>query len=456
MALTRSGHSINPNPRMPLLKKLLWLYFLLLIFEGALRKWVLPQFSAPLLLVRDPVALLIIWEAYRSHKWPRQWSSVIGLLAAGILVLCFIQLVIGENPWFVALYGLRSYLLPFPVAFIMGECLDQEDLRKFGRCILWLLLPLTALEVAQYSAAPSSILNVGASLGTRQLEYAAGHVRASATFSYVTGPASYIPLAAAFLFYGIADDKLAKRWLLYAASVALLLAIPVTGSRSLAVLLLAVLACVVTAAMFGISQLTSALKAVVGLLVVAALVAQLPIVSESTRTFQERLTNASGTEGNAGNTIGSRVIFPIVQGAEASLASDKWYGEGMGLGSNAAATLLTGTQKFLAGEGEFGRVLFEFGPAFGFAFMVFRFLLATMIAAKALSRVREHEPLAWFLVPSLFPLLAFGTLEQPTIQGFTVIAVGFSLAALKRVGFPVEAAPAVNPKFGRTHYRVNA
>ena len=42
---------------MPLLKKLFWAYFLLLIFEGALRKWVMPQLSAPLLLIRDPLAL---------------------------------------------------------------------------------------------------------------------------------------------------------------------------------------------------------------------------------------------------------------------------------------------------------------------------------------------------------------------------------------------------------------
>ena len=132
---------------MPLLKKLFWLYFLLLIFEGALRKWVLPQYSAPLLLVRDPVALLIIWEAYRTRKWPRQWSAVVGILAAGIVALCFIQMVAGNSPWFVALYGLRSYLLPFPVAFIMGENLDRDDLREFGLCALWLLFPLTALEV---------------------------------------------------------------------------------------------------------------------------------------------------------------------------------------------------------------------------------------------------------------------------------------------------------------------
>jgi len=53
------------------------LYFLLLIFEGALRKWVFPQLSGPLLIVRDPIGLLIIWEAYRTHKWPKEWSAVV-------------------------------------------------------------------------------------------------------------------------------------------------------------------------------------------------------------------------------------------------------------------------------------------------------------------------------------------------------------------------------------------
>jgi hypothetical protein len=441
---------------MPLLKKLFWLYFLLLIFEGALRKWVLPQLSAPLLLVRDPIAILIIWEAYRTRRWPKQWASVIGILAAGIVALCFIQLVVGENPWFVAVYGLRSYLLPFPVAFIMGENLDREDLRKFGVCILWLLLPLTALEVAQYRAEPSSILNVGATLGTRQLEYAGGHVRASATFSYVTGPVSYIPIAAAFIFYGLVDERFAKRWLLYAASFALLVSIPVTGSRTLVVLLLGILACVALAALFGVSQLGNALKVILALVVVAALVSQLPIFSESVRTFQERLNYASGAEGSTEDTIGSRLTFPIVQAIDDSLSSEQWYGAGMGLGSNAAASLLTGRQEFLAGEGEFGRVLFEFGPVFGFAFVIFRIMLAVMIVAKALSRVREHELLAWFLVPSLFPLLALGTLEQPTIQGFTVITLGFSLAALRRVGYSAESTQAVNLQSVRSDYRLHA
>ena len=35
------------------IKQMIWLYFFLLIFEGALRKWFLPFLATPLLVVRD-------------------------------------------------------------------------------------------------------------------------------------------------------------------------------------------------------------------------------------------------------------------------------------------------------------------------------------------------------------------------------------------------------------------
>ena len=60
---------------------LLWTYFWLLIFEGALRKWVLPGLSNPLLIVRDPVAILAIaagWQLLLHSPWMR-W--ILGLWA---------------------------------------------------------------------------------------------------------------------------------------------------------------------------------------------------------------------------------------------------------------------------------------------------------------------------------------------------------------------------------------
>ena len=266
MAVRESRPPIVRPPRMPLLKKLFWAYFLLLIFEGALRKWIVPQLSGPLLIVRDPIGLLIIWEAYRTRKWPKEWSAVVGILTATVLALCLLQLVVLDIRWFIPLYGLRSYLLPFPVAFIMGTNLDEEDLRKFGNCTLWLLLPLTVLEIAQYLAPSTSFLNVGAYRGAEQLNYALGHVRASATFSYVVGPMSYVPLAAAFIFYGMANSTFARKWLLSAAAAALVLSIPIIGSRSLVFLLASIIACLGLAAFFGVSQFVKSLQMIAALL----------------------------------------------------------------------------------------------------------------------------------------------------------------------------------------------
>ena len=76
------------------IKKLIWLYFILLLFEGALRKWFLPGLSQGLLIVRDPIAIWIYYTAYNKGvlsldniyiKALLKWTlicSLISLLAA--------------------------------------------------------------------------------------------------------------------------------------------------------------------------------------------------------------------------------------------------------------------------------------------------------------------------------------------------------------------------------------
>ena len=442
----------RPKQGMPLLKKLFWLYFLLLIFEGALRKWFFPQYSAPLLLVRDPVAMFIIWEAYRTNKWPKRWSAIIGVLTAVFLSMSVIQVVAGGNPWLVAVYGLRSYLLPFPVAFIMGENLDREELRQFAVFTLWILLPMTGLEVAQYLAPAGSLLNKGAYAGASQIVYVGSHVRASGTFSYVVGPISLGPLAAAFIFYGMATGKFVQRWLLWAATFALLLSIPVVGARTMVYELGGVLACVAFGGFFGVSQFTRSLKIIMPILIVGLLVSRLAIFSEASHSLDRRFNQASENEGNAEQSLLRRTLLPITHRIENTDYTSNLIGVGMGRGSAAMSKLLIGTVVFLTGEDEFSREMDELGPFMGFAFMLFRLILALMIIFKALQRARDHDPLPLLLVPLMFSTLFLGILEQPTDQGFMVIAVAFSLAALHGTPLSIVPAPIVNPRMPRVRY----
>jgi len=441
MATMRFWRPSSMGPQMPRLKKLIWAYFLLLIFEGALRKWILPQLSAPLLVIRVPIALAIIWEAFRTHKWPKPWSVAVGPLGLLMLALCIAQAIFAGNPWFASLFGLVAYALPFPVAFIIGNALDAEDLRKFGMCTLLLLFPITALEVAQYYAPAHSVLNAASYEGLTHLVSAGGHIRASGTFSDAKGPTYFLPMAAAFIFYGLANSKFAKKWLLWAASIALVIAIPVTGSRTVLMMTASVVGCVAVAALAGQSQLMGTVKVILAFSLAAAVVSQLPVFSEATNTMQERLTTADEQEGGTTGTVDKRILAPILGALDTDSSVAPWYGLGLGLGSNPIAVLTTGTAQFLAGEDEVTRVVNEFGPPFGLPFMAFRMVLAIAIAFTALARVRSRGPLAWFLAPAMFTALFTGTLEQLTINGFMVILVGFSLAAFRRDTGPAPVAP---------------
>ena len=437
----------GPRSKMTALKKLFWLYFLLLIFEGALRKWVLPGFSAPLLLVRDPVAALIIIEAYRTNKWPQRWSAVIGLLACALLSLCVWQMILGNNSWIAAVYGLRSYLLPFPVAFIMGENLDADDLRKFGAATLLLMLPLAVLEAAQYLAPQGSILNAGAYKGAEQIYYVEEHVRASGTFSFVAGPTFYNAIVAALLFYGLMNRKFAKKWLLWAALFALVLSVPVVGSRTLVAELAGVAICAGIAATFGVSQFIKVVKIVIPLVAVYFLVSLLPVFSAASESLQARSSNAYGSEGGMRHAMVERTSGTIIDALVKADYSSHALGIGMGRGAAAVSALTTGSVRFVAGEYEFVRELVELGPVPGIVFSLFRFLLALSLTFSAFRCAQRREPLALLLVTPLFATLCFATLEQPTDQGFMVICVAFTIAAIRRgsSGMQGNTAPAPAP-----------
>jgi hypothetical protein len=101
------------------------------------------------------------------------------------------------------------------------------------------------------------------------------------------------------------------------------------------------------------------------------------------------------------------------------------------MGSNFAAFLTNGSRSFQLAEGEFARVVLEFGPIAGFLFMGARALLALYIALRAMQALRRNVVLPWLLIPAVLPLLIMSVMEQPTYLGFMVLGAGISLAAAK-------------------------
>lgn len=446
MAVAQQKSFLSYLRDLSLLKKLFWLYFILLIFEGALRKWVLPGLSAPLLIVRDPVGLMIIWEAFRTHKWPHRWSVVIQVLTVFLVGLAIAQVLFVDNPLVAAAFGLRSYLLPFPVAFIMGENLDKEDLRRFGTCTLFLLLPLTVLAAAQYSAPTDSFLNQGAYRGAKQITYVSDHVRASTTFSFVIGQVEYCTLAAVFIFYALIEADYIKKWLVWAGMFALLVAIPATGSRQMVFQICGVLACVMVGAMIGAAQFGKALQTIVPLALLALLASFLPVVSTSVQSMVERFSGADLAEGGSiGTVLYYRTFEPIVDTFEAADSATRWLGIGLGHGAVAVHTLLAlnSADGDDAGEQEITHEFVEMGPWAAVVFQLFKILIILQILGASISQARYRGPLSLLMLPLCLPAIGFSLLEQPTEQGFMVIGIAFCIAAANMPAYAAE--PVVVP-----------
>ena len=454
MALARRKNKDSYFGRLTRLKKLFWLYFLLLIFEGALRKWVVPSLSAPLLIIRDPVSIMIIWEAYRSHKWPTRWSAVLSLLTVLLGALFVAQIVAANNPFVVGLYGLRSYLLPFPVMFIMGESLDAEDLRKLGVFALVILLPMTLVEVGQYVSGPGSFLNVGAYEEGTQIGYIGGHVRASGTFSFVAGAQELAGLAAAFIVLGVIKPGFAKQKLLWASAFALILSIPMMGSRTIVVQLAAMIGCMGLGATMGVSQFVKVLRIILPLAIIIFFASLLPVFSDAMQSMTERFSGATTTEGNGSvqETLYMRTLDPAVRAVERAASTNNWLGIGMGKGAAAISALLNGEAEAVAGENEFSRELVEMGPIAGILFGVFKVFLAITVFGAAFSAARDGEPLALLLIPMVVETLFFSIPEQPTLQGFMVIGVAFCIAAARVPAQAVEPTLPLAMQWQRAAY----
>src|SRR5216684_2649169 len=231
------------------IRQLIWLYLWLLLIEGALRKWVMPRFSNPLLLVRDPVMVAIYFYAIKARVFPRNFWVVFLWVIGGLSLLVSIVVLFPflRFDWIleVTFYGFRSNFFHLPLIFIMASVFDEEDVRKFGWWILVLMVPMSLVMVAQFEASPDSFINRTAGLGeAEQLTAGGGKIRPPGTFSFISGPVFYMSVTAAFLIYGALTRTVYKNWLLIGAATALVIGIAVSGSKSSVASVLLVVAAV--------------------------------------------------------------------------------------------------------------------------------------------------------------------------------------------------------------------
>ena len=404
---------------------MLWLYFWLLLWEGVLRKWVLPGFSDVIFVIRDPVAFLAYLLAFRAGIFPwRPAVSVVIILAA----LSVVFSIANDNRFAVTLFGLRTDFLHLPLIFLMATVLDRDDVIRFGKWFLICSIPILFLMVRQFNAEPGDLINAGAG-GSQygQIRGALGKIRPAGPFSFVAGTVVYYNMVAAFVFYGWLQPGTYNRLLLFIATTATVFAVPISISRSLLLGVLIVIA-------FGLAVVLKDPKRIPNFL--GPLIAAVGFLAFSADTiyvqaFAVRWDEASGTTSaelyqNTAQRMLADFFSPIDVATQVP-----FFGYGIGLGTVAGAHLATGQYAFLLAESELGRLILELGPILGFAFIFWRVWLTVKLVFGSWQHYwQTANPLAWLIAGACFLNVLNGQWGPATTLGFAVFGAGLTLAAL--------------------------
>ncbi|UFH45652.1 hypothetical protein LNP27_11020 [Flavobacterium galactosidilyticum] len=427
-------------PNYNSIKIAIWLYFFLWIFEGALRKWILPSLATPLLVVRDPIAIYIILRVfYLNIKFINPYV-VISLIFT--LLSLAITLTFGHGNLFVGLYGARIMLIHFPLIFIIGAVFTKDDILKMGRAFLGINILVTLIVYFQYISPQSAFVNIGiGGEGSAGFAGSMGYFRPSGTFSFISGLANFYTGVSVFVFYFWLSKDSCSKILLYISTIALVVGLPLTISRgAVAAVIIVGLFAIIASVTTGKQVFRLIFISVVFCFVIFILQKYLTIFNVGTEVFLDRVESANLQAGSGGlkDSILLRALNETF-GPIGDLLSQPLFSGNLGMGTNAGAQMLTGKTNFMISEMESGRLIGEQGVIFGGGLIFLRMLFAIRLAIKSFKLPQEAKLLPFIICGAACITLFLGQWAQPSILGYAIIISGLVIASFKKDVSPLKS-----------------
>ena len=378
--------------------------FVLLVFEGALRKWVLPSAQGQIYLIKD-VLLVGVYLGFLLHG---RKNSIAFRDAGPIKVIIMIAFFFGcievLNPnspsVLVGLIGLKAYFLYIPAAFIFPYAFEsKEQLLRLIRAYLIMAIPVAVLGFAQVRAGPTSVLNTYLSHSEDAAILSmfgenSDIVRTSGTFSYITGYATFVGFIA-FLAIGYI---MGRGWRVkgnIGPLVALLVTVGAmftTGSRSVVFGLVAMIPFIIWLGFRG-GLLTPRILMRLCVLTPVLLFAATYLSPRATEAFLNRSADTSTSYAL------SRAI-PLFEAID-TISTAPAFGSGIGT-TNVGAIRIMGAEwpywlGYLPSEDEWSRIVIELG-IIGFILLVLLRILIFAFAFRCATSFRDPAYLALAIV----------------------------------------------------------
>lgn len=422
-----------------LYRKVIWIYVFLLIFEGALRKWLLPSLATPLLIVRDPI---VIWFTYvgLSKGWLK--NDYVKTMMIVSTISFVLTLMVGHQNLAVAFFGWRIYFFHFPAMFVMAYLLTKNDLYKICLFFLYLSIPMTILVVAQFYLPQEHWVNMGVGGDESGVGFggAMGYFRPPGIFSFTSGYVQYqCIVGCCLLFFLLKNKYLEEKYrmsniVMFLMMFCYVISVLFSLSRTL------VFCTGIFVAFFLFGGYVSGLlrKRLSYLLLIVVLVFVVlnmsGLSSISLEVILTRFEQASESEGGLGGTIGNRYLGSFIRAFSGDVPI---FGYGIGLGTNVGARIMSGDIFSFGfnGEEEWSRIMGECG-IWGLFILAVRFILSLMVLKKSYFLLKKKNVfLPWIISANMVLVIANGQWAIPTNLGFAMFTGTMAICALKTNGF---------------------
>lgn len=217
--------------------------FVLVLIEGALRKWVLPGSADMVYFIKDVVLVgvyLGFWiygPGNRRRSTPPQWLPRNGLRFC-LVPIIFLSFNPNIGSVAATLLGARGYLFYLPIVLIIPYVFDDKKTMVRQVSIYALLsIPICLLAVVQFKSDSFSVINTYAAgttqWGASKFGGSDGAVRVTGTFSYLSGHVVFACAFFALTIALVAGSKTPFRRVLAFVALPLLLGnIFMSGSRA--------------------------------------------------------------------------------------------------------------------------------------------------------------------------------------------------------------------------------
>jgi len=221
----------------------MYVFFVLLVFEGAIRKWFLPALSTEVYLLKYVIlfaAFIIFLSSYLSNIKQVTCMTTTEILIWFVWGGIFMAFYFGSEFSIISLAGAMYYLAPLPVLMMFPIIVRSlENLSRLVVIYLSVAIGVCLLGFVQYSSPPDSALNlyvngnVGdvATFGEDVL--GVSRVRITGTFSYISSYTTYLQFMIPLAWASLLNSTRKRNQLISATALAFLLAnITMTGSRA--------------------------------------------------------------------------------------------------------------------------------------------------------------------------------------------------------------------------------